>query len=193
MVKKLLVLASIVAMVLVLPAFNFVKANDEAGFTAPTSEVVAEAETEVAEGILKARFENMLSVNYLYGEDFESDRTVIENSILPLLEKSVEGQISKDLVLNFIANMYGRQVDPTACYYEFAPADEGMFTVLPRGYSEYSHEITSITENEGGYTVLSDTVINPHDSQPENVKVKTVFVPNEGSSFGFNIVSCEIL
>lgn len=147
---------------------------------------------EINTNILKARFENMLNNNYIYDSDFESHKVIIENSILALLDKSVDGEISQSLVLGFIADMYGLQVDPNAGKYDFAPASTDMFVVLPRGYTEYKHTITEVLEEEGGYTVTSEVLVMTHDGEEYISNAKTVFVPNVGSSFGYNIISSYI-
>ena len=143
----------------------------------------------VASNVQKARFENMLDHNYLYGEDFESDKIMIENSILALLDKSENGQIEQGLVLGFIAGMYGRQVDPSAAEYEFLSADDGMFAILARGYDAYDHTITEVEEIEGGYLVSSDVTVSPSDGFPFTVTAKSIFVENEGSAFGYNLTA----
>ena len=147
---------------------------------------------ETVNGILKARFENMLNNNYLYDDDFCSHKIIIENSILALLDKGIDGEIDKSLVLGFIADMYGLQVDEKAAEYDFAPASEGMFVILPRGYTEYEHTVLEVLDEEGGYTVTSEVLVMTHDGEEYTATAKTVFVPNEGSSFGYNIISSEI-
>ena len=153
---------------------------------------VGGANDEINNNILKARFENMLNNNYLYDADFESHKVIIENSILALLDKSVDGEINQSLVLGFIADMYGLQVNPDTAKYDFAPASEGMFVVLPRGYTEYNHTVINVSEDEGGYTVTSEVLVMTHDGEEYISNAETVFVPNEGSSFGYNIVSSYI-
>ena len=192
MAKKVLALALVVALVFVFSGATPVKKQVTDTSVKVMSPAVSVSSSDIAYNVMKARFENMLNRNYLYDDDFSSDQTVIENSILALLDKSVDGEIDKNLVLGFITGMYGLQVDPAAAEYDFAPASEGKFLILPRGYSEYSHTITSITEEVGGYTVNSDMLIMAHDGEEYTVKVTTVFVPNEGSSFGYNIISSNI-
>ena len=153
---------------------------------------VGDENLNIAKNVLKARFENMLNNNYIYDSDFESHKIIIENSILALLDKGVDGQINKSLVLGFIADMYGLQVDPSAAEYDFAPASEGMFVILPRGYTEYKHTIIDVSKEEGGYTVISEVVVLTHDGDEYVTTATTVFVANEGSSFGYNIVSSSI-
>ena len=162
-------------------------------------EVVSEAydvtvkNAETVNNVMKARFENMLNNNFIYNDDYQSHKVIIENSILALLDKGVNGEIEKSLVLGFIADMYGLQVDAKAAEYDFAPASEGMFVILPRGYTEYKHTVTNISEEEGGYTVTSEVLVLTHDGEEYTTTATTVFVPNVGSSFGYNIVKSDII
>ena len=192
MAKRILTLVLVIALVFVFSGATPIQKQVTDTSVKALSPVATVKNNAVAQNVMKARFENMLNRNYLYDDDFASDKTIIENSILALLDKSVDGEIDKSLVLGFIAGMYGLQVDPAAAEYDFAPASEGKFLVLPRGYSEYSHTITSITEEVGGYTVNSNMLVMAHDGEQYTVNVTTVFVPNEGSSFGYNIISSNI-
>ncbi len=79
--------------------------------------------------VLATRFENMLNHNYLYGSDFESDRFMIEDSILALLDQSENGQISQDLVLGFTGLYHGQSISVMA-------SGMGMPSI-----SIYSHEL----------------------------------------------------
>lgn len=183
MSKRILSFLIVIAIIFVLPASTPVNFAEDV----KADEVVATKTVE--NGVMQARFENMLNHNYVYDTDFESDLLMIENSILALLDKGEDGQIDKGLVLGFIAGMYGRQVDPTVAEYDFAPADEGKLVILPRGYDDYKHTITSIEEIDGGYKVISDVTVYPCDGFEYLATCETVFVENEGSSFGYNIVS----
>jgi len=192
--KRLLSLVLVFAVLFVFSAATPVKkiTSDTLVEVVSSSYEVTDANNEINNNVMKARFENMLNNNYVYDSDFESHKAIIENSILALLDATVDGEIHQSLVLGFIADMYGLQVNPEAAKYDFAPASEGMFVVLPRGYTEYEHTVTSVVVEEGGYTVTSDVLVLTHDGEAYNTTAKTVFVPNEGSSFGYNIVTCDI-
>lgn len=192
---KFLSFLIVIAIILVFPAASPVRKiiTDTSVEIMPSVSDVIYDNTEVTSNVVKARFENMLNNNFVYDTDFCSHKAIIENSILALLDKGVDGEIDKSLVLGFIADMYGLQVDAKSAEYDFAPAGEGKFVILPRGYTEYQHTITSITEDEGGYTVISDVVVLTHDGEQYETKAKTDFVPNEGSSFGYNIVNSSLL
>lgn len=193
--KKILSLLFVVSIIFVFSAASPIKKiNPDASveYVSTGYEDISDM-AEITKNVIKARFENMLNNNYVYNSDFQSHKVIIENSILALLDKSVDGEIDKSLVLGFIADMYGLQVNPDAAKYDFAPANEGMFVILPRGYTEYKHTITEIFEEEGGFTVKSEVLIMTHDGDEYITTAKSVFVPNIGSSFGYNIVSSDIL
>ena len=194
MIKKFISIALVFAVLFVFSAAAPIKkitTVNSVEVVAKTYEVTNKT-VDVVENVMKARFENMLNNNFLYGSDFESHIVIIENSILALLDKGIDGEIDKSLVLGFIADMYGLQVDPAAAEYDFAPASEGMFVILPRGYTEYEHKVTEVSEDEGGYTVTSEVVVLTHDGEEYKTTATTIIVPNEGSSFGYNIISSEI-
>ncbi|MBO5105432.1 MAG: hypothetical protein J6C29_00890 [Clostridia bacterium] len=192
--KKLLSLVLILAVVFVFSAATPIKkiTSNTSVTTVSSDKAVTEDIAKVTKNVMKARFENMLNNNYVYDTDFESHKLIIENSILALLDKGADGEISQSLVLGFIADMYGLQVNPDAAKYDFAPASEGKFVILPRGYTEYNHTVTDVFEDEGGFTVMSDVLIMTHDGEEYTTTAKTVFVPNMGSSFGYNIISSNI-
>ena len=194
MLKRLIVAIMLVAVLFVLPAATPIKVNVTDTKVEVEANVyeVDKSNADIKANIMKARFENMLNNNFLYGDDFESHKVIIENSILSLLDKGEDGEIDKALVLGFIADMYGLQVNPSAAEYDFAPASEGKFVIIPRGYTEYKHTVTSVLEDEGGYTVNSDVVVMAHDGEDYKTTATTVIVPNEGSSFEYNIVSSII-
>ena len=194
MLKRILAFVMIFEIIFVLPAATPIEkivTDTSVEVVSTVSDVIPE-NLEVVSKVIKARFENMLNNNYVYDLDFESHKNIIENSILALLDKGEDGEIAKDLVLGFIADMYGLQVDPAAAEYDFASASEGMFVILPRGYTEYEHKIMSVTEDEGGYTVTSSVLVLPHDGEQYVTTATTEFVPNEGSSFGYNIISSKL-
>ena len=194
MIKKFISIALVFAVLFVFSAAAPIKkitTVNSVEVVAKTYEITNKT-VDVVENVMKARFENMLNNNFLYGSDFESHKVIIENSILALLDKGIDGEIDKSLVLGFIADMYGLQVDPAAAEYDFAPASEGMFVILPRGYTEYEHKVTEVSEDEGGYTVTSEVVVLTHDGEEYKTTATTIIVPNEGSSFGYNIISSEI-
>ncbi len=146
--------------------------------------------------ILEARFLNMLNHNFVYDETFDSVEDIINSSMPALLEhrdSEDDAFISQTYVEDYIFNMYGiTDVDFAEINKEFDRKD-GFVYILPRGFSNYSHSITSVTANEdGSYTVTTRLTENGHDSTAFTDTCTTLFVPNSQSAFGFNIIYSNI-
>ena len=154
---------------------------------------VATAVTEVEkpENTEFARFENMLNHNLLYDNDFNNINTVVDNSILCLLDKAEDEFIKKDLVEAFVYNMYDLDVkdykpNPNA------PEKDGYIFIMPRGYDEISHEIKTVTENGTLICIISEITVKSHDGQTKTATCETVLLENKNSAFGYNIISSNI-
>lgn len=145
------------------------------------------------EKVLGARFLNMLNHNFVYNDAFESVYEMTACSEVALLDKAEDGYIKQSLIAGYLYNMYGvENVDFAAVTKDF-PQRENYVYVIPRGFSVYKHTAPVITENEdGSYTVVTDVEISSHDSDAEIAKATTLFVKNENSAFGFNIISSDI-
>ena len=151
------------------------------------------AVTVSEEKALGARFLNMLNHNFVYNDAFESVYEMTACSEVALLDKAEDGYIKQSLIAGYLYNMYGvENADFAAVTKEF-PQRENYVYVIPRGFSVYKHSAPVITENEdGSYTVVTDVEISSHDSDAETAKATTLFVKNENSAFGFNIISSDI-
>ena len=115
-------------------------------------------------------------------------------SEVALLDRAENGYISSGVISGYLYNMYGVEgVDFAAVTKDF-PQRENYVYVIPRGFSVYKHSNPVITENEdGSYTVVTAVQIFSHDSEAETAKASTLFVKNENSAFGFNIISSDII
>ena len=154
---------------------------------------VATAVTEASEpeNTEFARFENMLNHNRLYDSDFNDINTVVDNSVICLLEKREDEFIKKDLVEAFIYNMYDLDIKDYEANPE-APNKDGYIFIMPRGYDEISHEIKTVTENGTLICIISEITINAHDGENKTASCETVLLENENSAFGYNIISSNI-
>lgn len=151
------------------------------------------AVTVSEEKALGARFLNMLNHNFVYNDAFESVYEMTACSEVALLDKAEDGYIKQSLIAGYLYNMYGVENADFAAVTKDFPQRENYVYVIPRGFSVYKHSAPVITENEdGSYTVVTDVEISSHDSDAETAKVTTLFVKNENSAFGFNIISSDI-
>ena len=151
------------------------------------------AVTVSEERALGARFLNMLNHNFVYNNEFESVYEMTACSEVALLDKAEDGYIKQSLIAGYLYNMYGVENTDFAAVTKDFPQRENYVYVIPRGFSVYKHSAPVITENEdGSYTVVTDVEISSHDSDVETAKATTLFVKNENSAFGFNIISSDI-
>ncbi len=151
------------------------------------------AVTVSEEKALGARFLNMLNHNFVYNDAFESVYEMTACSEVALLDKAEDGYIKQSLIAGYLYNMYGVENADFAAVTKDFPQRENYVYVIPRGFSVYKHSAPVITENEdGSYTVVTDVEISSHDSDAETAKATTLFVKNENSAFGFNIISSDI-
>lgn len=145
------------------------------------------------EKALGARFLNMLNHNFVYNDAFESVYEMTACSEVALLDKAEDGYIKQSLIAGYLYNMYGVENADFAAVTKDFPQRENYVYVIPRGFSVYKHSAPVITENEdGSYTVVTDVEISSHDSDAETAKATTLFVKNENSAFGFNIIFSDI-
>lgn len=181
--KKLLIIATVLLSVLVVFACAFVPAS--------ANEIESKA-APVTLNIEKARFLNMLNRNYVYNSDFEDVDVMTENSILALLNRRAEDEyIEENIVIGFVNDMYGinlESINDNSAHHR-----DGFVYIAPHGFSSYCHEIIEINENEdGSFTVLSRVTVSPHDDEAYVANAETLFVKNETSAFGYNIVYSNI-
>lgn len=154
---------------------------------------VAAAE-KVETPINSARFLNMLNHNYIYGTDFENVDVMINGSVPALLNSREDDFIPSFIVESFMYDMYGVEiVDMSNLNAEF-PQKEGYLYIIPRGFTTYEHFGAEVTLNEDGtFFVTTSVIVTPSDSEQYEAKAVSLFVKNEASAFGYNIVSSEII
>ena len=170
-------------------------------FVAPavdeTAHVAAVTVETVTGNANEARFLNMLNHNFVYNADFENADTIVNNSTLALLElrdSENSDYISSTYVKSFVKDMYGIELEDMAGLNAEYPQLEGFVYVIPRGFTSYNHSIVSVDENEdGSFTVVSEVTISDHDNGNQKQKAVSLFVPNDESAFGYNMIYCDIL
>lgn len=144
--------------------------------------------------ITETRFLNMLNRNFVYNDAYNRVEDIVNDSVIALLDmrESDDSFINQSVVSGFVYDMYGIDVDYSSVNADF-PKKDGYLYIIPRGYEIYSHSIISVKENEDGtFTVKTNVKISSHDGTVINDVCETLFVKNEASQFGFNIVYSNI-
>lgn len=186
--KKGLLKGLVISLCFVLSALPFIF-----NFTVATAK-----ETEIdKKQVLETRFLNMLNHSYVYGEDFDNLETIVNNSVVALLnfrDSENPDYIPESIVKGYLYDMFGLDLEDFSDINPDFPQTDGYVYILPRGYAEYEHRAVSLTQCEDG-TYLFETSVNikTHDGTEKNSVCKTRFVKNQSSSFGFNIITSEIL
>lgn len=149
--------------------------------------------TKTYEKALESRFLNMLNHSFVYDSDFYSDETLVNNSVLALLDLAEDGFVAETYVSDYIFNMYGKNISDFSGINTEFEQKQGSVYVVPCGYSIYKHTVVSVTDNlDGSYTVVTDVEISLDDGSVITDTATTVFLQNTESQFGYNIVYSEI-
>ncbi len=161
------------------------------------TKVSAAVETEDVTSANDTRFLNMLNHNFVYNSDFDNADAIVNNAALALLDLrdgENEDYIADMYVKDFVKDMYGIEIADMSTINADCPQLDGFLYIIPRGYTSYKHTIASVRENEdGSYTVVSDVVVNDHDAAGKSQKAVSLFVKNEESAFGYNIIYSNIV
>lgn len=189
--RKNIVLSLIMTLCVVVLSFACVKTDAVPQSEAKVTEksVVNVANTNTANSALEARFLNMLNHNFVYNDAFYNDSVLVNDSMLALLSSSQNGFIDETVLADYIFNMYGKIYNDFSFLGDNLPTKDGFVYILPRGYNTYSHNIVNVTDNkDGSYTVLTDVEISYADGTSEVLSAETVFLENQESAFGYNIM-----
>lgn len=187
---------AVITLTVVSTSAHSVSAKSSASDKIAVVGAVAENALPETEKILEARFLNMLNHSYAYDGDFDSVEALVNQSVTALLsvrDAENEAYISEAAVFDYLFNMYGVEIADFSEINAGFPKKEGYVYIIPRGYAQLTHTAESITENEdGSFTFKTSVKIEAHDGEPYFDTCETLFVKNEESSFGFNIISSVI-
>ena len=194
--RKKLVFSLILTVCVVVLSFACVKTEN--GYKEITdngnAQVLTVANNTVTENkVLESRFLNMLNHSFVYDSDFYNKETLVNNSVLALLDLADNGFVSETYVSDYIFNMYGINVADFSDINVDFEQKQGYVYIVPRGYSVCEHKIISVTDNsDGSYTVVTNVEISLDDGTVITDTATTVFLQNAESQFGYNIVYSEI-
>ncbi len=167
-------------------------------FTASNAIAITKSPSEtpasVQNGVRNARFLNMLNHNFVYNETFDNLDDMINTSVPALLSCREDDFIAEQYVFDYFENMYGIEIDDMSALNADWPQKHGYLYIIPRGYSTYKHSDIKTSRNEDGSWLVETTVqINDHDAEPAECKAVSLFVENQNSDFGYNIIYSNLL
>ena len=136
---------------------------------------------------------SMLNHNFVYGSDFDNADDVVSRSMNALLSYRNDGFLKETLVTDFVNNMYGIDIVDLSEFNAKYPQREGYVFIISGGNTRYNHRNIKIKNNEDGtISAYTDVTIFSYGGEKQVYKANSLFVPNENSSFGYNIVYSEI-
>lgn len=172
---------------------NAVTETNEIGQTVDVTEQPL-AETDVQDDI--ERMMSMLSINYCYNDAFSKDESLVMCAAAALKDFAVDAEgygicVNAALVSGFVKDFYGVSVDETVLCDTNAPT--GYIMTEPYGVGSFYHTLVSATPTADGYEVVTCLKTYCGGSDMTDCLVRSNFVRNEDSQFGFVLALAEVL
>ncbi len=144
---------------------------------------------------LKADLLSMLNHNFVYGADFDDAGVIANRSLNALLALKENGDdyIEESFVIDFVKNMYGIEIVDFSGFDAKENNKSGYIFTGNCGDVTYNHENISLKYNEDGtISAQTDVTVTENDGITHKLSANSLFVPNENSAFGYNIIYSEI-
>lgn len=140
----------------------------------------------------------LLNLNHCFNDDFNENEILIEGTQISLLDFSVVTDdatyINRLLVESFIENFYGKNVSTEGFGDAGYSMPETYMKIASKGYATVFHTLISMNVDEmGNCTLVTCLNFYNHDATKDTCLCKSVFVKNDSSAYGYNLVKCEIL
>ena len=168
------------------------------GFIVPPTETIKDDTAPVVvapdkEKVFEAHIANLLNLNNVYGEDFTDNEALVNAAAINLHTYANEsGFIPNEIVTAYIKDIYDIDIEINDSINVNMPKKQGYVYLIPRGYSVFTHEIISITDNGDYLTVVSLVSVDTHDSVTTLGTATTRLSKNESASFGYNNICSDI-
>lgn len=161
---------------------------------AKTESTTVSVLTPDAEKVENARIENLLNHNNVYGEDFLSNEKLTNLAAISLRSYADEnGFIDEAIITAYVKDVYDIDLVITDDINADMPKKEGYVYLIPRGFTNYSHSIISITDNVDYVTVRSNVTVYYHDGGQDTGVATTILIPNDSTAYGYNIIDSNII
>lgn len=161
------------------------------------AEPVEKTEVEPVDlAALEARFISMLDLNHGFNSVLDREESVAKCAAVSLSDYAcdITGYglcVSAYLVQSFAESFYGIDLDVEALDDPDAPS--GYISLPGMGMDTCVHTLVSITETDKGFEVITCMKSYEGGEDYDTCLVRSVFIKNSGSEFGFNLISCETL
>lgn len=161
----------------------------------PTA-VEAHAAEELSAEQLEARFLGMLNLNHCFNSALSDEQKLAKCAAVSLMDYAQDKIgyglcVSTYLIEGFVESFYGVKIPAEQMLDEAAP--KGYISLMGTEAETLCHKTVTLTETEDGYEMLTCLYSYSGGEEYETCLVKSKFVKNPKSEFGFNLVYCETL
>lgn len=155
---------------------------------------VAQAPAADVNAVKAARFQNMLNINTVYGDDFLDNQKLVNAAMIVLKDYADDaGFIETSVVSSYIKDMYDINIDINEKINEGLPQKDGYVYLIPRGYSVYEHNVTGVKTTDDYILVTSNVLVHTHEGDTLKFTAQTKFIENTNSIFGYSILDSILI
>lgn len=160
---------------------------------APASENLALEQNNA----LDARIGQLLDLNRAFDDSLDSPAALIDEASVILADQAetIDGKavLPQGLVLSFIHDLYGVELDLTDLPEAYTATATGYFDIMERECARMSSRLVD-TEILPDGRIKAEAILTLDGYMGETtVTTETVFVQNPGSAFGYSIVDADIV
>ncbi|MCQ2455690.1 MAG: hypothetical protein MJ090_06110 [Clostridia bacterium] len=182
MKKRFLIFTAVLCMAVICSSFFF----------SGNAQKSVEKET-VSVSSAEANLLSMLNHNFVYGSDFDDADVMVSRSVNALRAYgNAEEGIDRNLIADFVFNMYGEDIVDISSLDCGTPKGDLSVYYMSSGDTKYRHSNIKLTENEDGTITAVTDVLAENGINNESYTATSLFVPNDNSAFGFNIIYSEL-
>ena len=145
---------------------------------------------------LEARLLGMLNLNRCFNSALNDEQKLAKCAAVSLIDYAQDKVgyglcVSAYLVEGFVESFYGVEIPAEQMLDEAAP--NGYVSLMGTEAETLYHKTVTLTETEEGFEMLTCLYSYSGGEEYETCLVKSSFVKNPESEFGFNLVYCETL
>ncbi len=162
----------------------------------PIAVAAGESHEELSAEQLEARLLGMLNFNHCFNSSLNDEHKLAKCAAVSLIDYAQDKVgyglcVSAYLIEGFVESFYGVKIPAEQMLDESAP--KGYISLMGTEAETLYHKTVTLTETEEGYEMLTCLYSYSGGEEYETCLVKSRFVKNPESEFGFNLVYCETL
>ena len=178
---------------------NVATAKKAPTFTEVNEQIAVAAKAlpeELSAEQVEAKLLGMLNLNHCFNSALNDEYKLAKCAAVSLIDYAQDKVgyglcVSAYLIECFVESFYGVKIPAEQMLDEDAPS--GYISLMGTEAETICHKTVTLTETEEGYEMLTCLYSYSGGEEYETCLVKSRFVKNPESEFGFNLVYCETL